>query len=63
MTQNVSNCDSDKTVVNKVAKSDDSNQKNSGSKGGKSLRKLQMWTNEDTKCFFEAISEVLINLF
>ncbi|CAG2106576.1 unnamed protein product, partial [Medioppia subpectinata] len=49
-------CESDKSAVNRSAKADESAPKSS-SKGGKSLRKLQMWTNEDTKCFFEAICE------
>jgi hypothetical protein len=54
---NVTNCETEKAMVNRTAKPDDSNAKSS--KGGKSLRKLQMWTNEDTKCFFEAICEVI----
>ncbi len=54
----VSNCESEKPIVK--TKSDETN-KSSSSKG-KSLRKIQSWTKDDTKWFFEAICEV-INYF
>jgi hypothetical protein len=53
----VSNCESEKPIVK--TKSDETN-KSSSSKG-KSLRKIQSWTKDDTKWFFEAICEVIIN--
>jgi hypothetical protein len=49
----VSNCESEKPIVK--TKSDETN-KSSSSKG-KSLRKIQSWTKDDTKWFFEAICE------
>ncbi|CAG2102316.1 unnamed protein product [Medioppia subpectinata] len=49
-------CELDKSAVNRSAKADESAPKSS-SKGGKSSQKLKMRTNEDTKCFFEAICE------
>ncbi|XP_054168609.1 protein cramped-like [Oppia nitens] len=53
MTQNsVNNCESNDRSV--VKKSEDNANHTKGSKGG---RKLQMWTNDDTKWFFEAIAE------
>jgi hypothetical protein len=53
----VSNCESEKPIVK--TRSDETN-KSSSSKG-KSLRKIQSWTKDDTKWFFEAICEVIIH--
>lgn len=50
----LTNCESEKIMVK--TKTDESH-KSSSSKG-KSLRKLQMWTEDDTKWFFEALCEV-----